>query len=290
MIKNESALMRFFRFLGLDSISWSLRRLHCPVNSNDLVLEVGSGGNPYYRANVLLDAFFETQERHWEPLIADRPIVLGYGENLPFKDKSFDFIIASHVLEHSAQPEKFLAELMRVGKAGYIEVPDAFMERLNPYIDHRLEITIRDEKLLIRKKKKAILDSELYELYISRKANDIIAGKTIPRNPFHFHVRYYWQRKIDYEIINPSVKIDWIPDSSSLNNVSRSMKSWLKGKILIFLRLVFSQSRRNKRLNIKNLIQCPRCGSHDMLWMDSIACNNCKSKYNLRNGIPDFSI
>lgn len=28
-------------------------------------------------------------------------------------------------------------------KAGYIEVPDAFMERINP-LDHRLEITVRD--------------------------------------------------------------------------------------------------------------------------------------------------
>ena len=117
-----------------------MRRFHVPVSPKDLVLEVGSGGNPYFRSNVLLDAYLDTRQRHHAPLISDRKTVIGLVENLPFKDKSFDFIIASHVLEHSSEPEKFLTELQRVGKAGYIEVPDALMERLNPYIDHRLEL------------------------------------------------------------------------------------------------------------------------------------------------------
>ena len=157
---SQSLLMRFFRANGLESVAWSLRRLHCPVDDNSLVLEVGSGGNPYARANVLLDAYEETKERHWVPLKADRPMVLGFVEKLPFKSKAFDFVIASHVLEHSPQPEQFLAELQRVAKAGYIEVPDAFMERINPYTDHRLEITCRNEKLIIRKKPANIVEHE----------------------------------------------------------------------------------------------------------------------------------
>jgi hypothetical protein len=45
-------------------------------------------------------------------------------------------------LEHTPHPEKFLAELQRVARAGYIETPNAFMERINPYKDHRLEVTV----------------------------------------------------------------------------------------------------------------------------------------------------
>lgn len=133
-------------------IQWSLRRLTIPVESAALVLEVGSGGNPYPRSNVLIDAYEETRERFWAPLVHDRPTVLSPGENLPFKDKIFDFVIAAHVLEHTPHPEKFLAELQRVARAGFIETPDAFMERINPYKDHRLEVTLRDGALLIRKK------------------------------------------------------------------------------------------------------------------------------------------
>jgi hypothetical protein len=53
----ESLAMRVLNRLGMERLAWSLRRLHCPVPPEDLVLEVGSGGNPYPRANVLLDAY-----------------------------------------------------------------------------------------------------------------------------------------------------------------------------------------------------------------------------------------
>ena len=81
----------------------------------------------------MIDAYADTRERHWAPFIKDRPSVLGMGEALPFRDESFDFVIASHVLEHSANSEIFFRELQRVAKAGYVETPDAFMELINPY-------------------------------------------------------------------------------------------------------------------------------------------------------------
>ena len=121
--KSDSYIMLVAKKLGLKKLRWSLRRLHVPVSKNALVLEVGAGGNPYPRANVMLDAMESTIERNEQNLITDRPLILGLCEELPFKDKSFDFIIASHVLEHTDDPEKFLTEIMRVGKAGYIETP-----------------------------------------------------------------------------------------------------------------------------------------------------------------------
>ena len=44
-------------------------------------------------------------------------------ETLPFKDKEFDYVILSHVLEHVPEPLKFKKEIERIGKAGYIELP-----------------------------------------------------------------------------------------------------------------------------------------------------------------------
>ena len=63
-------------------------------------------------SNVILNAMESTIERNEQTLIKDRPLVLGLCEELPSKDKSFDFIIASHVLEHTADPERFLNELI----------------------------------------------------------------------------------------------------------------------------------------------------------------------------------
>jgi ubiquinone/menaquinone biosynthesis C-methylase UbiE len=49
---------------------------------------------------------------------------------LPFKDKEFDYIIASHVVEHVEDISYFLNELSRVGKRGYIEVPTRLEDNL----------------------------------------------------------------------------------------------------------------------------------------------------------------
>ncbi len=44
-------------------------------------------------------------------------------EKLPFKDKEFDYVILSHVLEHVPEPFHLKKEIERIGKAGYIELP-----------------------------------------------------------------------------------------------------------------------------------------------------------------------
>ena len=47
-IVEKSKIMTFFEKMGMEKISWSLRRFHVPVSPTDLVLEVGSGGNLYF--------------------------------------------------------------------------------------------------------------------------------------------------------------------------------------------------------------------------------------------------
>lgn len=287
----ESLAMRICRRLGLDAIAWSLRRLHCPVGREALVLEVGSGGNPYHRANVLLDAYEDTAERYWEPLVADRPLVLGRVENLPFKDQAFDFVIASHVLEHSAHPERFLAELQRVAKAGYIEVPDALFERLNPYRYHRLEITERNGTLIIRKKGAAVVDPELVELYEHRAKRSLVAV-WIPRRPFDFMLRHYWQGCIAYEILNPEVDAAWQqppPDERAAS--SPGVVARLKKLGLRVSRWLLSQRRRNARIDLYELLICPACkSSHLARQEDGLRCTACGRNYPVRDGIPVMTV
>ena len=44
-------------------------------------------------------------------------------KKLSFKDNEFDFVIASHVIEHVEDFQFFIKELERVAKKGYIELP-----------------------------------------------------------------------------------------------------------------------------------------------------------------------
>jgi SAM-dependent methyltransferase len=282
----ESLAMRIAGMLGLKKTWWSLRRLHVPVSDDALVLEVGSGGNPYPRANVLLDAYEETRERHWAPLVHDRPTMLAFGEKLPFKDKVFDFVIAVHVLEHTPNPEIFLAELQRVARAGYIETPDAFMERINPYRDHRLEVTVRDGGLVIRKKTAWIVDTELNELY-ERRAKRWVTEQLIPRHPADFHVCFYWKDGINFRIVNPEVDASWKPVLSEKPAVQRDgMKQIVRFMGLALIRWIFSQGRRNRRIDLLPLLCCTRCGGSELTRQTGrIACEDCDANYPVERGI-----
>jgi ubiquinone/menaquinone biosynthesis C-methylase UbiE len=191
----------------------------------------------------LVDAYEETQERHWDSLVHDRPTVLANGEKIPFKDNAFDFVNAAHVLEHTSDPASFLSELQRVARAGYIETPDAFMERINPYKDHRLEVTVRNNALVIRKKSKWVADAELVEMY-EQRAKLQVTLNLIPKYPEDFHMRYYWNDKIDYEVLNPEVDATWQAESATHHTQSLSIitrvKSGLRQVWLGGLRWLFS--------------------------------------------------
>lgn len=280
--------MRLLRALGFERVAWSLRRLHCPVTKDALVLEVGSGGKPYPRADVLLDAYENTRERDWAPLKADRPTVLGFVEQLPFRDKAFDFVIASHVLEHSADPAQFIAELQRVAKAGYIEVPDAFFERVNPMLDHHLEITQRDGQLLIRKKPAQVVDHDLVELYEDR-AKGYVTSELFVGHPFAFHVRYYWHGKIDFVVVNPEIDATWFAyetqEPMSAASHGPSLRHRLNGAVLNLLQKI-SRGRR-RRVDLQELLRCPVCLNEELVTEpDHILCNKCKRIYPVRNGLP----
>ena len=269
---------------------WSLRRLSLKVPKDALILEVGSGGNPYPRSNVLLDAYQDTQERHWEALVHDRPTILSFAENLPFKDKAFDYVIAAHVLEHSAFPEKFLSELERVAKAGYIETPDAFMERINPYKDHRLEVTVRNNKLIIRKKSSWLVDKDLFDLYEER-VKPIITKHLIPSYPENFHVRYFWKDRIIFQILNPNVSANWKPTLSNNISIKKNLKNIFRLFVLMLIRKLFSQNKRNDQLDIVSILKCVQCNSVDLERKTSnfIRCQKCSKTYKISNKIFYFN-
>ena len=283
--------MMIFKTMNFDSISWSLRRWHVPVNKNDLVIEIGSGGNPYYRSNILCDADHRNED-HFQKLVTDRPLVLGYGENLPFQDNTFDFAIASYVFEHSTNPELFLKEIQRVAKRGFIEVPDGFRERFTNVPHHFLEISNINDVLHIRKKQGPINDIGINELLDDYK-RDLINDFTA-RHPFEFQIRYYWDKDnggIKYKILNPDYKIDWLePEPDDKSQVFLGYISMVKKLILRITRKLFSQNKRNKKINLIDYVQCPNCKSSAFLEQHKkIECNQCSKVFSVyQNNIIDF--
>lgn len=96
------------------------------------ILEIGPGHNPFRGVTHLLEKDIEEgHERGGNKLVVPESarLIVGEATALPFQTKAFDYVYASHVLEHVDAPEHASREIMRVGTAGYIETPSPFLEQ-----------------------------------------------------------------------------------------------------------------------------------------------------------------
>jgi ubiquinone/menaquinone biosynthesis C-methylase UbiE len=128
----------------------------------------------------------------WADLEVSRPFVLADTNHLPFADKAFDFVVASHVLEHSTDPARFLDELQRVARAGYIETPHAFLEQIIPYGVHSLIVGADGNRLIITKKPEAIPNARLYKDFYAQVAPSRAFRKFYKDNNDLFFLCFCW--------------------------------------------------------------------------------------------------
>jgi len=107
------------------------------INSNDKVLDIGGWAKPFNRANYIIDYMpYKTRGiggkcgPDQEYFNKDTWVVWDICNHkpFPFKDKEFDFVFCSHVLEDIRDPIWVCSEINRIGKRGYIETPSRVIE------------------------------------------------------------------------------------------------------------------------------------------------------------------
>jgi SAM-dependent methyltransferase len=180
-------------------------RFHLDISRKDKVLDVGGGHNPHPRANVVVDKYTDTNyHRSGDIKVLDKQqFISADGENLPFADKEFDYVICCHVLEHVDDPVKFLSEIFRVGKRGYIETPSLIGENLAPRESHKWIIHEHNNRLYLADKEKlgftyAYYLGDLFQEYLPKNSIGFkIAERT---HPNLMTVRIEWENDFDYEV------------------------------------------------------------------------------------------
>ena len=119
-------------------------------NTSWKILDIGCGYTAHKNANVVCDV------QDLSSVYKEKDFVKLTSNILPFKDKEFDFVIASHVIEHVKDVEIFIKELQRVSPKGYIELPTKLEDNLvfENKKDHLWHMEFDDDKnqLIISKK------------------------------------------------------------------------------------------------------------------------------------------
>lgn len=117
------------------------------LKSPDVVLDIGGWAHPFNRANYIMDSgSYETRGFYNRSFARLNPIPPIGGEveaftkdtwiqrdicdkePYPFRDKEIDLVICSHTLEDVRDPLWVCSEMIRIAKAGYIEVPSRVWE------------------------------------------------------------------------------------------------------------------------------------------------------------------
>lgn len=116
----------------------SHQRLSSEPPDSALVLDIGGWADPLPRADWVVDILpYETrglygnrarnEERFSRDTWVQRDIC--DREPLPFEDGQFDIVVCSQTLEDVRDPVWVCSEIVRIGKAGYIETPSRLEEQ-----------------------------------------------------------------------------------------------------------------------------------------------------------------
>ena len=155
------------------------------IKNSDLVLEIGPGAFPYWRSDCLADKFDASSDVDLAQFGGDtlktkgKPLFKIEENELPFKDKSFDYVICSHVFEHVPVDElhQLASEIMRVAGKTYIEFPRPLYDYCYNFSVHLNLMDIVNGEIICLDKSNTKLDElKLFQDYALdlRKANRFV--------------------------------------------------------------------------------------------------------------------
>ena len=158
------------------------------LNSSWNILDIGCGYRASKYANVVCDV------QDLSKYYPKKTFIKLNEKKLPFKDKEFDFVIASHVLEHVDDIEFFISELERVSQQGYIELPTMLEDNLvfENKKDHIWHMDFDDVELKLLISRKIQYFEPILTVSSIKELNKIFRKS--------FILELYWENKIDYEV------------------------------------------------------------------------------------------
>ena len=164
----------------LDTINKKLEE-----NPNWKILDLGCGYTANKNATVVADVQDLSNFYKYKKFIKIDE------KKLPFKDKEFDFVITSHVIEHVDDLDFFIKEIERISNQGYIELPSKLGDNLvfENLTDHTWWFDYDDEKQILLAEKKKQYIEPFITVSIAKKLEQLFRKDLI--------LELFWSNKIE---------------------------------------------------------------------------------------------
>jgi len=268
------------------------------IGPDDLVLDVGSGHNPNPRSDILCDRYVEDDTERGGAIQVDRPLIVADGHNLPFKDKAFDYVIASHIIEHMDDPARFCSELQRVAKRGFIASPTELAEHMFYWTFHKWYVNKVNNRLVLHPKVDVPnIFGDLFDYLYEYNPWFARFHRSLPDM---FWMEYEWDGAIQIEIRDRSplnlddpraLKRMVIPRESLVTSVKRTgitlADTFLPGSAKKLITRLRRQKRTPARkIDLESILACPACGGDVQMLKDAVKCTRCNHVYPIERGFP----
>ena len=163
------------------------------------ILDIGCNIAPVEFAQTVADV--QNFSKFYEE--KNKKFVLIKDKNLPFSNKQFDFVYASHVIEHVEDLSLFINEIKRISRQGYIELPTILEDNLvlsaNSSEDHKWMFKFDDvDKVLLVEKKKQLIEPFITHGVLFNSLRKNFRSSLV--------LELYWENEINYEFRDFTVK------------------------------------------------------------------------------------
>lgn len=267
------------------------------ISPTDLVLEIGSGDRPNPRSDVLVDRFIDDNTERGGDLRIDRPLIVADAQALPFQDKSFDYVVCYHILEHMDDPARFISEITRVGKRGHIQSPSEIAERLFHWPFHRWYVNAIGGKLILHELDGSETFGDLFDYLFAHNRQFAAFARSMPEL---FYVDYEWVDTIDFELRESSpldlrdprmLRRMARPRSRGITAAPRALASYARDLVpqpMLTAAKRFTRRRRGttRPFDLDALLACPACRATLRREETRLICAGCGRAYPIVRGLP----
>lgn len=248
------------------------RKRHQPrPPSAGRVVDVGGGDRPHPRADMVVDKYVADNFEREMDISLDKPLVVADGEQLPFVDDAFAYVIASHVLEHAIDPTRFAAELSRIGQAGFVQVPSDLAELTFGWPFHPWLVGLESDVLVFRPRDG--LAAPRGEYFHTAYADSSLMKAWFEAHLSDWRHSIHWQGDFGVRV-EGSGRAPQTADFDVERSASLLAEAGRRGRVAAI------------PPELRSLLRCPHCAGELDFRQDRTVCTGCGREYRVAGGVP----